>query len=95
MGLPIPDAIADPPELDPGLQWYLSAFFELSTDRSMGFGPGPIPGMAIRDFAKWYQVTADEFDDFVYLIRELDAEWLDWTAKQSEKKSKAKPGKDT
>lgn len=85
MGLPIPDAIANRPELAFGLEWYLTAFYELGTDRPIGFGPGPIPGSAIREFALWYGVSPDEYDDFNYLIRELDGEWLKWAAKQVER----------
>lgn len=39
-------------------------------------GLGPIPGSAIRQFAREQDVTGDHLDSFTVLIRAVDAEYL-------------------
>lgn len=73
----LPDAIANAPELLPGLELYLEAFYDLNGDRSYGFSPGPIPRRAIRQYAE--EIGMDDFDDFqrfAYIIKEIDAAYL-------------------
>jgi len=89
MNLPLPDSVANPPDLDEGLEWYLAAFEELSSDRSCGMSPGPIPGWAIRRFARDCYLAADEEDDLTYLVRRLDAAFLDHVSHRMNQKQKA------
>jgi hypothetical protein len=64
------------PDYPDGLEWVLSAFSQLSTDRpvTMG-GEGPIPFTSIDRYAKRYDVA--EFDEFLTYIRALDAAYLE------------------
>ena len=55
---------------------YIDAFRELSTCRPSGFGISPIPFVAIVEYAKLYGIEGEEFDDFLYIIREMDSELI-------------------
>jgi hypothetical protein len=48
------------------------AFWELSTDRAIGFGVGPIPFTAIDRLASRAGIIDDAFDDFLDLMRAMD-----------------------
>jgi hypothetical protein len=74
--LPLPKAIANAPELELGLEFVYKAFWELSSCRQCGFGIGYIPWPAIAEYAAFYGLEADEFDDFVYQIRAMDKAYV-------------------
>jgi hypothetical protein len=61
---------------DLGFIW--SAFWELSTDRQLGFGAeGRIPSKSIRSFAADHDLSQpDDYAWFLAIIREMDAEYL-------------------
>jgi hypothetical protein len=44
----------------------------------MGFGAGPIPWSDIANYAIVYGLVGEEFLDFIYLIRSMDAAWCNW-----------------
>ena len=69
---PIPDVMANAPELGLGLEFFYEAFLELSTCRAVGFGVGPIPWVAMDRYARRYGVAGEDFDRFRQLIRALD-----------------------
>lgn len=77
-GRQLPDAFLDRPRLAAEWEFFWTAFWELTTDRQLGFGvEGRIPSTSIRAYA------ADHgFDDpdlyrwFLAIIREMDAEYL-------------------
>lgn len=75
MGRPIPDHYT-PPEIQPGGDEWIEAFYELSTDRQLTqYGSGPIPAASIeRHCAGW-----DEWDTVVFrkCIRAMDVAYLD------------------
>lgn len=85
--LPIPQAIADAPELLPWLEPVFSAFFELATCRNMD---GPIPWTAIHLYAKANQYL-DRLEWFTGLIRAMDSVYLQHISKKN--KSLASAGK--
>lgn len=78
----MPDAIKNAPELLPGLQFVFEAFGELNTTRAMGQVEGPIPWTAIREYAEVYDVRGDEFDEFNYLIRAMDLEYMSFRSEE-------------
>lgn len=84
-GKPIPAHYAAP-EIQPGGEEWLSAFFDLSTDRQItGYGSGPIPAASIdRHVSGW---PADEADAFRRCIRAMDDAFRDALAP-------AKPGEE-
>ena len=67
---PIPEFLQNVPKLKRQLLFYMEAFNELSTTRSVGFGVGPIPWTALDRYAVRYGVK--DFDRFVFLIRHMD-----------------------
>jgi len=81
--LPFLEAQVDrEPHLD--LEW--GAFGELSTDRPIGFGRGPIPWSAIDRYAWRHGINdPDEHARFVRLIRAMDETYLNWHAERDKK----------
>ncbi len=90
MGMPLPDMIANKPELGAGLELYWKAFVELSSDRQISMAEGPIPWISINMWACRHGIFGDDFDRFVAVIRGLDEAYL---KKQSKKKKKTPMGK--
>jgi hypothetical protein len=68
--LPLPAHLRGP-DLLPGADGLLSAFWELCNDRPVGWGVARIPGAAIRDYARSYQIT--DIDELVLLTRVVRA----------------------
>lgn len=83
-GIRVPSYLYPPPEL-PGVGPWLSAFFELATDRR--FIGGPIPWTAIAA----YPVAPDEADMFRRCIRDADAAYLDWVNRPPEDRQSPQP----
>ena len=84
-------ALQEKPELPDYLEWVFFAFFALSTCRDLGMSRGPIPWTAVDRYAARNRLTIDEFERFEFLIRELDAAYLDHFAKVDEQQAKQKP----
>jgi hypothetical protein len=61
---------------DPHLLGVWNAFGQLTTDRPVGVTRGAIPWGSIDRYAARYGIEDDDFDDFVQLIRAMDAVWL-------------------
>lgn len=69
---PLPDAIADAPELYAGLEVYYEAFIELSTCRDHGMGIGPIPWTAVDRYAERHGFRGDGFSYLLKMVRAMD-----------------------
>jgi hypothetical protein len=67
-GHPIPDKIANKPQLLRGLKVYYDAFSELSNDRVNG----GIQWQSIANYAMFYGFDEDQTDDLFYHIRAMD-----------------------
>lgn len=76
----VPDAYINSPIQEPGDGFFLQAFENLSSCRQIGMGPGPIPWNAVRDYAIEHQYPYPS--DLWYLVRCMDAIYLEWTAKK-------------
>jgi len=85
-GRPVPDRIANAPELKPGLLLYMQAFFDLDSERSHAFGPTPIPWTSIYQYAKAFELDPEQTEDMFYFIKAMDSANL----KRIEEKSKQK-----
>lgn len=89
---PIPDRILNKPILAVGLQFYLTAFVELSSCRPVGMAEGRIPWTAVREYALHCGLDEIEFDILWELITRVDAAYLEWQSKRADKKGAiAKP----
>lgn len=75
-GAVIPERYGQTPELLPWLRYVYSAFLELSTCRHVDMGP--IPWLAIERWGSKFGYSEDQFEDFVYYIRQLDNDYLDF-----------------
>ena len=85
-GLPVPSWAASEPELLPGDEFYIEAFFELSSCRSLGWGVGPIPWRDIVQYGRFYELEPDVLRMFIRVIRAMDTVYLEWEAKRKPKK---------
>ena len=85
MGMPLPDVIANKPQLVGGLELYWKAFVELSSDRAISMAEGPIPWSSMNMWALRHGIFGDDFDRFVAVIRGLDEAYL-----QKQNKSRKK-----
>lgn len=90
---PLPDKIANKPILLTGLHIYYRAFWECSSDRTVGMAEGPLPWTAINQWAIRYDFTGDEFDRLVLLLKAMDSAYIAERAKQHKKASKKGKGK--
>ena len=75
-GEPLPERIANAPELKQGLNFYLQTFFDLDSERHNGFKVGAIPWSSIKLYASHYELDKDETEDLLYIIRRMDSEHL-------------------
>ena len=75
---PLPDGYLRRPLIETGLQFYWTSFWELTTDRHLGFGAeSRIPSAAIHLYAERHGILCpDEFEWFLGIIRAMDAEYL-------------------
>lgn len=71
-GQPLPDRIANAPELQLGLSLYLTAFFDLDSERSHSQGVTMIPLSRVRSYAEDYEFDAEQTEDLIFFIREMD-----------------------
>lgn len=72
-GQPIPDRIANAPELLPGLQLYMQAFFDLDSERSHAMGLVVIPWSSIASYAQTFEFDEMQTEDLLYFIRRMDS----------------------
>lgn len=81
-GLAIPGHLFAP-DLLPGADEFLTAFWELSTDRPVGMAVGSIPFSSISAYALWHSYEgADELAVLVRMIRACDRVFLDEQVKR-------------
>lgn len=69
-GAPIPDRIKNAPQLKPGLSIFITAFFDLDSEREL---PRPIPWTSILKYGEFYGFCNELMDDLLYHVRELDS----------------------
>ncbi len=75
------------PELNDGLVFYIDSFFKLTTDRLHEMGP--IPTMAILNFANYYDFNQEEENDLLFFIRAMDNTFLEHVSSENKKKMKS------
>ncbi len=78
-----PDWLQDVPELQRGDEFYIKAFWELSTCRHYSGGAvGPIPWDKIMDYANKAGLDSTMEGVFLEAMRGLDVTWLRWRGKK-------------
>lgn len=86
-GHKVPEKLTtDRPRLPEYLFLFYDAFFDLTNDRQLGFGPGPIPITAIYAYCRHHGIVGKLERDMVKFIRYMDAEYLKYQEKQAKAK---------
>ena len=70
------------PELLPGLVFFWNAYKHLSTDRSSGFGPGPIPWSSVEDYGRRHELDDETMADLHHHVRAMDTAYLEYTSRK-------------
>lgn len=81
----LPRWYRDEPEQLRGDDVYLRAFWDLSSERQMGFSIGPIPHSKILEHAGRIGLTGTLERGFVQILRALDRAYLEWVGEQSKR----------
>lgn len=84
-GRPLPEWVLEAPDLAEGDDFFLKAFWDLSTGRQVGMATGPIPWRDILQYASYSGLERDVADAFVVIIRSMDAGFMEWQAKEAER----------
>lgn len=92
MGEAIPESIKNAPTLLPGLEFYMNAFWTLSTDRNLGMAEGPIPWTAIDRYAIRHDIWGWDFERFEFLIKAMDVTYIEFRSKKFNKDNKTPIG---
>lgn len=88
MGEQVPDRILNAPSLDTSLAFYYDAFFDLTSERQVGFGEGPIPTTAILRYASHYEMDSLEESDLLFFVRRLDNAYLEHQSSKAKRKGR-------
>jgi hypothetical protein len=89
-GEPLPDRIANAPELRLGLQLYMQAFFDLDSSRSNSNELTPISWLNIKRYAVECEFDLEQEEALFYHIKLLDNEHLKRLAAKRDAKPKGK-----
>ena len=65
-----------------GLQLFLSAFLDLSSCRTMGMAPGPIPWNAVHDYCDRLELDEEDREDMHFHVTRMDQVYLDHVAQK-------------
>lgn len=77
------------PELPDHLNFEFAAFHEVSRDRNVGFGIGPIPWTSFDRYALRHGIAGDAFDRFVMLMGAMDGAYCKHCQEKNEAEAKA------
>jgi len=84
---PLPERIANAPDLFLGLELVFNAFTELNTCRNTGWSAGPIPSWCIDEHADRAGLGEEEAEDLHYHIRMMDQAFLKYSARKNKEKA--------
>lgn len=71
-GQPLPERIANAPELEDGLEVYFEAYFDLDTERHHGMGLMQIPWSKIQMYAEAKSFDEEQTEELHAYIRAMD-----------------------
>lgn len=80
-----PDWFEEEPQLAPGEDFFLRAFFNLSTERQIGWASGPIPHSRVVEYGVRSGLEEATIEILVHVIRRMDQAYLEWLAEQRKK----------
>jgi hypothetical protein len=67
---------------------YLSAFFELDSERKIGFSIGRIGWMSIKEYALTFEFDDVQTEDLLYFVKEMDRAYIEHVRLQLKDNSK-------
>lgn len=73
--------------MEPEYITWLEAFWELSSERQLGFGYGKIPHSAIVQWSIKNDHDEDDAESFLGVIRAMDQVWLEYIAESRDDKT--------
>ena len=85
--MPLPERIRNKPTLRIGLEFYWKAYRDLTSDRDIGMGVGPIPWQAMNNWGIRNHVYGDDFERLVITLQGLDKVFMDRQGKKNKHKS--------
>ena len=71
-GTPIPDRIANAPELRIGLEVYMVAFFDLDSERNHSMTPTAIPWTKIAEYCRVFGFDEELTNSTFHHVRKMD-----------------------
>jgi hypothetical protein len=71
-----PPVFYQQPDIPAWNVFYWEAFGDLSTERQIGMGIGPIPRSSILAYAAEHDLLGDAAEHFLSIIRQIDNEYL-------------------
>lgn len=92
-GRPLPERIANAPDLKEGLALYLQAFFDLDSERNHGFGLAKIPWSKAWQYAEACGLNGEWAWYLTYLVSKLDEVNLGYLEKTRAKNNPPKSSK--
>lgn len=87
-GAPIPSWLDDEPEEMPMDAYYMQAFWDLSTERQLGFTVGPIPRSAIQRYPGVEYLSLAMRVLFKAVIAAMDQTYCEWAESERKKAQK-------
>jgi len=89
-GRPLPEWYLDEPPLQPGYDFFMLAFSNLSTCRDSGFGSlGRIPWDKIDLYADRSGLDEEMSSAFVVILRAMDEAYIGWQEQEADKRRSA------
>lgn len=83
----VPAWYRDQPQLIRGDEFYLTAFWELSSCRQFGYSIGPIPWNRVVEYGERRRLDRRMIKVFEVVLRELDEVYLAWLRDNQERKT--------
>lgn len=72
------------PEIIPGAEVFIDAFWDLCEDRAIGFGAvGGITFSAIDRYGYRFGFEGEAFDDLFFFVKRIDLKWRELTKKRN------------
>lgn len=71
-------------------EFYMRAFWDLSTCRQMGMSIGAIPWNFIRDYGNTKGLDEENLEAFLEIILTMDRVFLEWELEEVERRRKEK-----
>jgi hypothetical protein len=85
----MPGWYLDAPDPHPNELFYFEAFNALSSCRQFGMQLGPIPWRDVVAYGSMLGLEGEALDGFVYVIDEMDDEYMEWQRSEAERERRA------